>query len=112
MKQTKKYFEFLPQALMILVLTAGFMYFAVNSYKKFWNQPTTTKIYYTLGDKDSTIKFPLVSICNYDFALLNPVLNKCGNGSDRFIRTLSNCYKNDTSFKIDEFMKSLDHAKR
>ena len=107
----RKFFQNIPEATSVAALTLLFSYFAIKAFVKFWDEPTTTKIYYTLGDIDHRIQFPLASICNFYFALENPVLQKCGNGSDRFLRALRNCYENDKSFKIENLMNSLDYER-
>ena len=113
MANKRKFFDKIPETSLFLVLFGIFFYFSMKSFLNFWNQPLTTKLSYTLGESNEIgnhkIKFPVISICNYEFQIENEILQKCANGSNRFLWALKFCYENDKDFKFDAFMKSVDY---
>ena len=57
------------------------------------------------------IFFPQLTMCNRDFVQENPILSKCSNGSNNFLRALSNCLEIDSEFTIEKLVESfqIDH---
>lgn len=89
-----------------LLLLLVFAWWAYQATAKYFNQPISTQITYTLGDDGSIIKFPHLTICrDLSFKDFLP----CGNGSRRFLDTILNCLNSpDNKLSLDEMVKILD----
>ena len=53
------------------------------------------------------IIFPQITLCDFYFAIHNPVLNKCSNTSKDFMTAIISCLRNDPKFKMEDFYESL-----
>ena len=96
-----------------IALLSLFSWWGIKSVIRYWNQPLTTNIVYRFGDNENGIQFPLITFCEADFIRKNKILQDCTEkDSLYFIELLTDCLKNNKTFKMSSFMKSLKNERR
>ena len=68
-----------------------FAWWGSAAFQKFLDEPTVTDITTTLGEDGYHLKFPQITICNYDFLKMNSELQKCTDGKNMYADTLKKC---------------------
>ena len=83
-----------------------------RSVMRYWNQPLTTNMVYSFGDNENGIQFPLMTFCDDEF-VSKKITIECKDKSDwpYFIETVTNCLKNNKTFKLSNFINSLQMEK-
>ena len=86
-----------------------FAWWGSKSVIRFWNQSLTTNIVCSFGDNEHGIQFPLITFCNYHFGSMNIILRECMTEYywQDFIVVLALCLKKNKTFKMSNFMKSI-----
>ena len=61
-----------------------------------------------MGDNGKGIKFPLITLCNYDFVSTNEILSDCREKYSNYFPALQNCLQS-WKFDLENFNNSLDY---
>ena len=87
----------------ILCLVLLFLWWGCNAVLRYWSQPLSTNISYTYGENDQGIQFPLITLCNWNIFVNDPIIKECHDGSWNFISTLISCMKRNKTFHMQNF---------
>ena len=90
--------------LIIFCLILLFLWWGSNAALKYWSQPLSTDISYKYGETEQGIQFPLISLCNLNSVVNDPMIKECHDGSWNWIRTLVSCMKINKTLKIADHM--------
>ena len=104
---------FVQKSVKFLIFSALWGIFVWLSYKaidKYIYEPISTEIVYTTGDDGINIKFPIMTICPYEFARKS--LDHCSNGSEFYQEILKNCLENDPDFDLNESLRALHYDRQ
>ena len=62
--QNSMYFKKGLERALIFILYLTFVYWSMEAVLKYIDEPTQTKVHYTLGDDGKNINVPLITICD------------------------------------------------
>ena len=93
--------------LIVFCLILLLIWWGGSAILKYWNQPLTTDTRYVFGDNESGIQFPVITICDYDLYIKNPLLKDCKIGPRDLIGSFLSCMKKDKNFTMESFTNSL-----
>ena len=88
----------------IFCLILLFVWWGSNAVLRYWSQPLSTDISYKYGETKQGIQFPLISLCNLNSVVNDPMIKECDDGSWNLIRTLVSCMKINKTLKIADHM--------
>ena len=77
-----------------------FLWWGSNAVVKYWSQPLSTDMSYKYGETELGIQFPLITLCQTNIFLENPMIKECHDGSWDFISTVVSCMKGNKTFKV------------
>ena len=81
-------------------LISLFLWWGSNAVLKYWSQPLSTDVSFKYGDTELGIQFPLITLCQGNFFIENPIMKYCNVVSWNFIDTIFSCMKSNTTFKV------------
>ena len=87
----------------IFCLILLFVWWGSNAVLRYWSQPLSTDISYKYGEFEQGIQFPLITLCNANIFVNNPMIKDCHNGSWNFITTLVTCMKRNETSHMQNF---------
>ena len=90
--------------LIIFCLILLFLWWGSNAVLRYWSQPLSTDISYKYGETEQGIQFPLISLCNLNSVVNDPMIKECHDGSWNWIRTLVSCMKINKTLKVADHM--------
>ena len=85
-----------------------FTWWAVRAAQKFAKQPTVTDIKTMIGEDGVHLKFPMITICDYQFTESNPVLKDCLDSTKTYLNTLKKCVHEADDDFVSNFNNSLE----
>jgi hypothetical protein len=88
----------------IFCLILLFVWWGSNAVLRYWSQPLSTDISYKYGETEQGIQFPLISLCNLNSVVNDPMIKECSDGSWNLIRTIVSCMKINKTLKIADHM--------
>ena len=80
-----------------------FLWWGSNAVFRYWSQPLSTDISYKYGETDQGIQFPLITLCNWNIFVNDPMIKECHDGSWNFISTLISCMKRNKTSHMQNF---------
>ena len=95
--------------LIIFCLILLFLWWGSNAVVKYWSQPLSTDMSYKYGETELGIQFPLITLCQTNIFLENPMLKECHDGSWDFISTVVSCIKGNKTFKVTKTANCIYH---
>ena len=84
----------------IFCLISLFLWWGSGAVLKYWSQPLSTDLHFEYGETDLGIQFPLITLCQSNVYVENPIINKCNDGSWNFISIIVSCMKGNKTFKV------------
>ena len=87
----------------IVCLILLFLWWGSNAVYRYWSQPLSTDISYKYGEFEQGIQFPLITLCNANIFVNNPMIKDCHDGSWNFITTLVTCMKRNETSHMQNF---------
>ena len=93
--------------LIVFCLILLLIYWGGSAILKYWNQPLTTDTSYVFGDNESGIQFPVITICDYDSYIENPLFKDCKIGRRNLIGSFLSCMKKDKNFLTESFINPI-----
>ena len=93
--------------LIVFCLILLLIYWGGSAILKYWKQPLTTDTSYIFGDNENGIQFPVITMCDYNLYIKNPLLKDCKIGSRDLIGSFLSCMKKDKNFQMESFTDSL-----
>jgi hypothetical protein len=100
-EKTKKICQVKYAILCCLILL--FLWWGSNALFRYWSQPLSTDISYKYGETDQGIQFPLITLCNWNIFVNDPMIKECHDGSWNFISTLISCIKRNKTSHMQNF---------
>ena len=84
----------------IFCLISLFLWWGSGAVLKYWSQPLSTDLHFEYGETNLGIQFPLITLCQSNVYVENPIINECNDGSWNFISIIVSCMKGNKSFKV------------
>ena len=86
--------------LIIFCLISTFLWWGSKSVMKYRSQPLSTDISFEYGETDLGIQFPLITLCQTNIYIENPIINECNDGSWDYDSIFVSCMKGNQTFKV------------
>ena len=87
----------------IFCLILLFIWWGRNAVLRYWSQPLSTDISYKYGEFEQGIQFPLITLCNWNIIVNDPMIKECHDGSWNFISSLISCMKRNKTSHMQNF---------
>ena len=87
----------------IFCLILVFIWWGHKAVLRYWSQPLSTDISFKYGEFEQGIQFPLITLCDTNIFINNPMIKDCHDGSWKFIPTLLTCMKRNKTFHMQNF---------
>ena len=88
------------------ILTLVFLYWAAQALQKWISEPLSSQVFYSLGDSEQGMIFPVMTICNHNPVYENPLLSQCTQNKSRdFLEAVYQCLRR-SDHTLDEIVES------
>ena len=93
--------------MIICCLILLFLWWGSKAVFRYWSEPLSTDISYKYGETEQGIQFPLITLCNVNIFVSNPMIKECHDGSWKFIGTLISCIKSNKTLNMADHIPTF-----